>query len=348
MSIRFECPECASVLKIKDALAGTEGKCPKCKTPFTVPSAGSASDSRIVSDETSPGTAESATTAAPVKPKGRAKVEAAAADDAEFDPVAFLMAGGAPPKKPAKPTPAARGKVDDGGAGLSLDDSEPAAKPKSRPKSPDPAPAPAAASAAASANSMLSASSNAKDLLTRTVEESRARAAEMPEETKVPFIDTAQLRMLLFTRILPYGGGTIVLCGFLYWFMSSMVGGGFEMPDELIRAEGVVLINGEPKEGVIVKMRPFTERAPGERWRTSIGVTNEDGEFEMMYLEGYPGIVPGRQNVSLSYIVNGFETINTEYLEPGKIETYDEANYEIKLESTAIIREPRPAPPDDE
>ena len=37
MTIRFTCSECASVLKIKDELAGTSGRCPKCKTKFIVP-----------------------------------------------------------------------------------------------------------------------------------------------------------------------------------------------------------------------------------------------------------------------------------------------------------------------
>ncbi|MEI8020654.1 MAG: hypothetical protein WCH39_20800 [Schlesneria sp.] len=37
MTIRFTCAECASVLKIKDELAGTSGRCPKCKTKFVVP-----------------------------------------------------------------------------------------------------------------------------------------------------------------------------------------------------------------------------------------------------------------------------------------------------------------------
>ena len=37
MTIRFTCDKCGSVLKIKDALAGTDGKCPKCKTRFIVP-----------------------------------------------------------------------------------------------------------------------------------------------------------------------------------------------------------------------------------------------------------------------------------------------------------------------
>ena len=37
MAIRFTCAECASVLSIKDDLAGTAGRCPKCKTQFIVP-----------------------------------------------------------------------------------------------------------------------------------------------------------------------------------------------------------------------------------------------------------------------------------------------------------------------
>ena len=38
MTIRVTCDQCGSVLKIKDELAGTDGKCPKCKTRFVVPS----------------------------------------------------------------------------------------------------------------------------------------------------------------------------------------------------------------------------------------------------------------------------------------------------------------------
>lgn len=38
MTIRYTCEECGSVLNIKDEKAGTQGKCPKCKTEFLVPS----------------------------------------------------------------------------------------------------------------------------------------------------------------------------------------------------------------------------------------------------------------------------------------------------------------------
>ncbi len=342
MSIRFECPDCGSVLKIKEALASTEGKCPKCKRPFTVPEASPDVSAAVPDADTSPGAVETGTIASPPKSKGRAKIPAPAADGAEFDPVAFLMEGGAPPKAKAKssaPGPADRG-------GLSLDDGEPSPGPKSRPK-PAAESTPQPPTAAASAKGMLSASSNAKDLLTRTVEESRARAAEMPEESRIPLIDTAQLKMLLFTKILPFGGATIVICWLFYWLANSMYGdSGLKLPEELVAAQGVVLINGKPTEGVSVFMRfmPNADDPNAERWRASTAITNEDGEFEMMFLEGYEGVVPGRQQVSLSYMVNGLETIDSEYAEPGKLQTIDESNYDLKIESTAVIRIPPPPP----
>jgi hypothetical protein len=349
MSIRFECPDCGSVLKIKDALAGTEGKCPKCKRPFTVPMASASADApadmpSTAGHDTSPGSVDAGTVAAPPKSKGRAKIPTPAADDADFDPVAFLMEGGAPPK--AKSRAPAPGPSDRGG--LSLDDGEPSPEPKPRSK-PAEAVRPSAASAAASAGGLLSASSNAKDLLTRTVEESRARAAEMPDESRVPTVDTEQLKMLLFTRILPYGGALIVLCGVLYWIASSMYGtGGVEIPEELIAAEGVVLINDRPAAGVVISMRPMpdSDEPNAKRWRPSTAVTNEDGEFEMMFLEGYPGIVPGRQQVSLSYVVPDFgETINSEYYDPGTMMVIDEDDYDLEIKSTALIPVPREPPP---
>lgn len=350
MSIRYECPECGSVLKIKESLAGTDGKCPKCKTPFVVPTISSAAaEATVAGDDTSPGAVDLATVATPAtsKSKGRAKIDAPPAQEAEFDPVAFLMEGGAPPKSKAKsPPPAERG-------GLSLDDGEPSPQPKSRSQPSQPAESPSPSSpptAAASAKGLLSASSNAKDLLTRTVEESRARAAEMPQETKVPFIDTAQLRMLLFTRVLPIGGGVIVLCGVMFWIASSIYGtGDLELPDELVDCEGVVLINGERVEGVVVTMRPAPDKNNDDRrWRTSMAVTNAEGEFKMVYLEGYDGIVPGLQQVALSYVVDGLETINDDFSLPGRRMEINEATYDLKLNSTALRPERREQPEADD
>ena len=37
MTIRYECPECSSALKIRVEKAGQRGKCPKCRASFTIP-----------------------------------------------------------------------------------------------------------------------------------------------------------------------------------------------------------------------------------------------------------------------------------------------------------------------
>lgn len=42
MTIRYQCEECGSVLNIKDEKAGTQGRCPKCKAEFLVPTPGTA------------------------------------------------------------------------------------------------------------------------------------------------------------------------------------------------------------------------------------------------------------------------------------------------------------------
>ena len=37
MTIRYQCTECESVLKIRDDKAGQTARCPKCKTEFVIP-----------------------------------------------------------------------------------------------------------------------------------------------------------------------------------------------------------------------------------------------------------------------------------------------------------------------
>lgn len=44
MTIRYTCDKCDSTLKIKDELAGQPGKCPKCKSKFTIPDVSSDED----------------------------------------------------------------------------------------------------------------------------------------------------------------------------------------------------------------------------------------------------------------------------------------------------------------
>ena len=51
MTIRYKCEECGSVLNIKDEKAGTQGRCPKCKAEFLIPSVEAAADASSDSSE---------------------------------------------------------------------------------------------------------------------------------------------------------------------------------------------------------------------------------------------------------------------------------------------------------
>jgi hypothetical protein len=72
----------------------------------------------------------------------------------------------------------------------------------------------------------VNASTNAKELLTKTMEESRIRAAQMPEDRKAPGVDyKATLRELLL-RFAPAVGGAVLLILGAYFLSNLMMGGG--------------------------------------------------------------------------------------------------------------------------
>ncbi|MBX3443761.1 MAG: hypothetical protein KF774_15235 [Planctomyces sp.] len=111
------CSKCGSLLKIKEELAGTQGKCPKCKTPFVVPQVGEAEPAVPVgvSGETAEG-GPATTTEAPLPP-ARSAAEAPEKPrpaDRKPAPAAPPAAGSAgktseppPAKSPAAAPPAA-------------------------------------------------------------------------------------------------------------------------------------------------------------------------------------------------------------------------------------------------
>lgn len=264
MTIRYKCQDCGSVLKIKDELAGSDGRCPKCKREFVVPEAGNGEQSAAV--------------AAP-----------AAEDDADFDPVAFLMDGGGAPSAPPAPAPSASASRRPSPAGpgpTDVDELPPQRGPRrSR--------VPATESAAASADAMLgggTASSNAKHLLTRSMEESRVRAAEMPEDEEEPGLDYKELAKLIGLRALPALAGIVVLCMGLYWLSNAWLGGP-KLPD-LGRVHGVVTRNGEPLAGAQVTFTPLDVQAS-----SATAITDENGEYVLEYQEGVRGAVVGKNRV---------------------------------------------------
>ncbi|MFO1006719.1 MAG: hypothetical protein U0929_12235 [Planctomycetaceae bacterium] len=302
MTIRYTCDKCGSVLKIKDELAGTDGKCPKCKTRFVIPQPAPEAEheAETPSHKSMPKAAPKAP--APAKPlakeatsgdsipttkpaksppngsekapsKPAAKATAKPADDDEFDPVSFLMEG---PRK--KPTFEPESDDDD--------DPPPRSKSAAHPSrgkaggrgfsldddfdddegldAPPPTRKWGAKGGGPSPAERESVNSRnvAQDLLARSMEESRVRAGEMPEAKPRFDFDFAGM----FREFgLKSGGmilGTIVGAYLIYAGMQSMIGTKVHLPP-LGYVSGNITYEGQPAAGVKVYVSPVERAIPG-------------------------------------------------------------------------------------
>ncbi|MCA9087668.1 MAG: hypothetical protein KDA90_03425 [Planctomycetaceae bacterium] len=273
MTIRYECEGCGSVLKIKDELAGTDGKCPKCKRKFVVPEPDDAPKA-----ESKPKAAKAPAAPAPKK--------AAAADD-DFDPADFLMEGNDGPSRPSaglgtpepsKPTPGGR---------------KPISAPPGAARIQRPIELPGGSGG-------TNASANAHDLLTKAAEDSRAKSSTMPGEKQGPKYDFSVIKSQL-KQGLPYVGGALVVGLLAYWIMDYMMGDRLPLPP-LANVTGTVSYDGKPISGVKVILSPITVEAKSTsgkdiRLRSSVGVTDKDGYFHMEYLPGLAGAPLGKVKV---------------------------------------------------
>jgi hypothetical protein len=311
MTIRYKCSQCGSVLKIKDELAGTNGKCPKCKTKFVVPEPKADAGDVAASDSPAHDASESEVDAeAPPAKAESAPVQAAANDD-DFDPMAVLMDDSSPGAKAS--------------AGLSAPPPGPAAVAKPavdrmgrRFIAPPP---PSAAAPAGESASSLNASANARDLLTKTMEDSRVKAAAMPEAAaRRPKIDfRASLGPLL--RGAPYIVGIIVAAAGLYWLSNKWMGDSLPLP-ELASVTGTLQVGGQPVSRIVVHLTPVNanqgKSASGKTIRLSdaTGITDDDGYFQASYL-GHNGAPLGKVRVWLEPLdLQNYSKVPPKYLQP--------------------------------
>ncbi|MBL8850893.1 MAG: carboxypeptidase regulatory-like domain-containing protein [Planctomycetaceae bacterium] len=333
MTIRYTCENCGSVLKIKDDRAGKDGHCPKCKSSFVIPQPGEEpaadADAEVAAPALAapaPIVAKSAAKAKPAAEPAVAAVAAPAVEDADFDPVAFLMTGkedgakgAAAAAKPAKTGGEAADMRAARGAGpAAYSASEEPDVRVGGPRRPTPAeeedavptpsrkPKRAAATAAQTADEMLrvNASSNAKDLLTKTMEESRIRAAQMPEGRKKPGIDYMAAIKDLTTQYAFYIGGFVVLLVGAYFLGNLMSNASTNLP-ALGQVNGTLTKAGEPLADAMVTFIPVDTKA-----NASTAYTDQDGYFELKYVEGVPGAVLGKNRVEVSLVAaNGRELL---------------------------------------
>ncbi|HVJ87640.1 MAG TPA: hypothetical protein VM452_18410, partial [Caulifigura sp.] len=241
--------------------------------------------------------------------------------DGDFDLDSFLLEGPKPKALPPIKEEAAKkgGPPPRGGSGrkLSMSDDETNVSGPSE-TLPPPNRRASAAESAMAALTGGGTSSSAKDLLAKATQEGRARAASMPEDVKERF-DYAGAIKTIGKEYGLHVLGTFALCGVLYFGMNYMLGSNTETPP-LARVYGRVTVKKQPIEGVIVTFTPIgakdgkdtgTKLKKGAP-RAATGVTDKDGNYELMYMEGIRGAVIGQNRVW----IDPFTFENTKKLPP--------------------------------
>lgn len=339
MTIRYECEECGSILKIKEDLAGKPGKCPKCKTAFTVPAP---------SEEAVPSETER-----PSDTDEEAHAEAGAPPSSgDFDVDAFLSGDDedAPRAKPksTKSKAPAREIDEDDFLSDEDDDSTKTKKTKSSSKSDDEvfqirrsaeAPAakyslppgiddesekPAPSRRPPGTSSAGTAANLAGDLLSKTGKKGKKAAWNEVEAQPKPEseFDWEGFRQYVLKQVLPIGGGIIALICGLYFGMSWMMGDQSSLP-ELGRVTGKVTIGGMPVVGADIWFHPVREKGGGntsddgqnkkkKSASSSVGKTDANGNYELMYTQDHPGAAVGNCRVQIEAI--GRKDIPAQYL----------------------------------
>ncbi len=308
MSIRYECEECGSVLKIKDDLAGKPGKCPKCKTPFTVPAADgdSASSGEITATESSED-AESKQADSQPSDSG-----------ADFDLDAFLSGDddsavkskpkAAKTSRPTKTLDAEHSSLDES------DEKPPAKRSKSQPadddgesfqirRGPD-APGktaplqgldgesdgqPTPSRRPPGTNPNAPAANIASDLLSKSAKKGKKanwNEAEPEKKPDEPGFDWDGLWYEARTKLLPVLGGGVVIYLLIYFLVSPMFGDKAYVP-KLGTVTGTISVNGKPLAGAQVFFHPVDKKqdSKGKSFKitASVGETDTTGRYELFY-----------------------------------------------------------------
>lgn len=272
MTIRYKCEECESVLKIRDELAGTDGKCPKCKSTFVVPEPEKDLEepldlpravtpgpdfSRLIDIQHDPGTEEAAQ-------------ESVAADDAPKPSIAELM-------REHEEKKARKSKRRDKSARGGLKEAADVAE--------------------------VVTSGSAADVITRNYDQRRDTAGEPPPMTREERREQEQKEA--FVRFLKFAGPVLVgvLLGLygLYYFVTR------EAVPPLYAVEWIVTLNNVPQEGVEVRFSPDakTDEESGKvvNQNSSRGYTDAEGKYYLEFTRGenrYTGAVSGKHSVFIT------------------------------------------------
>jgi hypothetical protein len=334
MTIRYKCDECGSVLNIKDEKAGTTGRCPKCKAEFLVPSPdadGPHDDDELV-DEAPETPAEKPPVVEALAGKSRS-----ADGNLSDDEIEKLLEGDAPKAKPATPAPRDDYVVADGvdepyddddddqslyespsdsdsrfgvaaqGAPHAAADADrggssaPAKTPRKKPRrtrEPEEA-APPAFSAAGIAEGLMARGDN---LVKHDVVERKAGrpfgGVDKGTTEEEGHFGVGEIVRYFARYAIPVLIGLSLSGSFYYWWYSGWVRG--KLPP-LVPVNGTVTLDGEPLPRAEVHFHPMQAdpKHPTYQRASSLGFTDANGRFSLIYNNNALGAVVGRHRVQV-------------------------------------------------
>lgn len=274
MTIRCECDHCGTSLKVKDKLAGTEGKCPKCQEKILIPDASGGDSEDVLLGE------DGAKSSVPDEPRKSAEE---AEEEAIFGDDFFSM------KEPEpRPRYVAPVFTDDD------EDDEPAPRKSKKSKA-----AESRTDAEVESSSDDNAASIASSLLSKTGKRNRPEDFKDPAAADEANYDFSEIKYLLLQRGLPAVGAAVVVFLLAYWMFSDMMGGGPDIP-ELAELTGRVTNSGE---GVAASLRFSPEAGNsgdgGFSGGSSFAFSDPDGSYEAFYNDDVEGLVIGKHQVQI-------------------------------------------------
>jgi len=275
MTIRCECDHCGASLKVKDKLAGTEGKCPKCKEKILIPDASDDdSEDVLLGDDD-----EKISTPSAAPSKSTAEAE----EDAIFGDDFFSMRE--PDPSPRYTPPLMTEENED-------DQSPPRKKNKSKSSESE-------TGVEIASGSGDNAASIASSLLSKTGKRNRPEDFKDPAASEEVSYDFSEVKYLLFQRILPAVGAAVVVFFLAYWMFADMMSSESALP-ELAELTGRVTNNGD---GIAASLRfspePGNGGGGGFSGSSSFAFSEADGSYEASYADGIEGLVIGKHQVHI-------------------------------------------------
>jgi phage FluMu protein Com len=286
MTIRYTCSDCQSVLKIKDDKAGTNAKCPKCKTPFVVPQPDE-DDGIEVESEAPPVPAAAAPVDDMVDMPIELTPEVSASDD--FDPMDVLSGptSGSPSLDRRSSAPVSPPSRKPSMAEM-MKDLEASKKKEAKKSSPDMS-RPAASS--------LQTAGSAADMLSKAYQQKRESASAPPKTAKDAKAaeEREMLTEFIKTRALPAIAIIgCVIAGF-WWYSNKPV----EIGPPRYDATGIITKGGAPAKGITVFFEPIATSATDDRALYQ-GTTDENGNFTLSFTAELTGAAAGDYQVSFA------------------------------------------------